>query len=76
MFPRFLITLDSDLKELPVTVRVGQVRSNMAKDSLYSSHFTFPTQGGRRGWPGWEAKDNIRVPDAPDTSANGHYRAR
>jgi 26S proteasome regulatory subunit N1 len=25
MFPRFLITLDSDLKEFPVTVRVGQV---------------------------------------------------
>lgn len=24
MFPRFLITLDADLKELPVTVRVGQ----------------------------------------------------
>lgn len=26
MYPRFLITLDSELKELPVTVRVGQVR--------------------------------------------------
>lgn len=24
MFPRFLITLDSELKEMPVTVRVGQ----------------------------------------------------
>lgn len=25
MFPRFLITLDAELKEMPVTVRVGQV---------------------------------------------------
>lgn len=29
MFPRFLITLDSDLKDFPVTVRVGQVRLNI-----------------------------------------------
>jgi hypothetical protein len=26
MYPRFMITLDEDLKSLPVTVRVGQVR--------------------------------------------------
>ena len=26
MYPRFMITLDEDLKNLPVTVRVGQVR--------------------------------------------------
>lgn len=25
MYPRFMITLDEDLKNLPVTVRVGQV---------------------------------------------------
>jgi hypothetical protein len=28
MYPRFMITLDEDLKNLPVTVRVGQVRHN------------------------------------------------
>lgn len=26
MYPRFLITLDEELKSFPVTVRVGQVR--------------------------------------------------
>lgn len=27
MYPRFMITLDEDLKPKPVTVRVGQVRN-------------------------------------------------
>ena len=29
MYPRFMITLDEDLKNLPVTVRVGQVNRDL-----------------------------------------------
>lgn len=36
MYPRFLITLNEDLANIPVTVRVGQVRSK-----LLVSHTTF-----------------------------------
>jgi len=35
MYPRFMITLDEDLKNLPVTVRVGQVRYEFNSSCLY-----------------------------------------
>ena len=44
MFPRFLITLDSDLKEFPVTVRVGQVCPYLP--GVFSYIDRFLTQGG------------------------------
>jgi len=34
MYPRFMITLDEDLKNLPVTVRVGQVCYNFTSACL------------------------------------------
>jgi len=34
MYPRFMITLDEDLKNLPVTVRVGQVRYDFTSAHL------------------------------------------
>jgi 26S proteasome regulatory subunit N1 len=55
MFPRFLITLDSDLKELPVTVRVGQVRSNMPESRAYTHAVHVPRKAvdvvGQAGKP-------------------------
>ena len=36
MYPRFMITLDEDLKSLPVTVRVGQV----CRDPLFAPFFS------------------------------------
>ena len=37
MYPRFMITLDEDLKNLPVTVRVGQVYYDLLFASFLSS---------------------------------------
>jgi 26S proteasome regulatory subunit N1 len=36
MYPRFLITLNEDLANIPVTVRVGQVRSSCTSIIRYS----------------------------------------
>lgn len=47
MYPRFMITLDEELNNLPVTVRVGQVRFLNPVRAYLIIHLP----GGRSGRP-------------------------
>jgi len=40
MYPRFLITLDEELNNIPVTVRVGQVGIGVSSRLPYSQSLT------------------------------------
>jgi len=76
MYPRFLITLDENLENKPVTVRVGQVSYFLGV--LYSSYTNHPT-GHRRCGPSRKAQDDIWLPNSPVSCAvrdDGTRRAR
>ena len=69
MYPRFMITLDEDLKNLPVTVRVGQVRYNLSLSLplIPKSNWT-----GRRGCrSSRKATDDLRIPNPHVTCTVG-----
>ena len=70
MYPRFLITLNEELKSFPVTVRVGQVRTVWLCLPLLTDPSVFV--GCRRCRTSWQAKNDIRLPNTLDTSAAGH----
>ena len=77
MYPRFLITLDENLENKPVTVRVGQV-SYFFLRVLCSSYTNYPT-GHRRCGSSRKAQDDIWLPNSPVSCAvgdNGTCRAR
>ena len=74
MYPRFLITLNEELKSFPVTVRVGQVCSVSFLRSL-STDPSAPV-GRRCCWASRQAKNDLRLSDAFDPSAAGHDGAR
>ena len=70
MYPRFLITLNEELKSFPVTVRVGQVCSVSFLRSL-STDPSAPV-GRRCCWTSRQAKNDLRLPNTLDASPAGH----
>jgi len=72
MYPRFMITLDEDLKNLPVTVRVGQVRYSVTL-LLVSATIPKSIRAGCRGCrPSREATDDLRIPNSYVARAVGY----
>lgn len=69
MYPRFLITLDEELNNLPVTVRVGQV-SIPTSFSLIRSPESL-TKGNRCCWTSWKAQNDFRIPNTSNTGTAG-----
>ena len=69
MYPRFLITLDEELNNLPVTVRVGQVSIPTSFSLIRSSESL--TKGNRCCWTSWKAQNNFRVPNTSNTGTAG-----
>lgn len=65
MYPRFMITVDEDLNNLPVAVRVGQASTFvLLVPGVYLPMIT----GSRRGWTSWKASHDIRLPDTYNAS--------
>ena len=69
MYPRFLITLDEELNNLPVTVRVGQVSIPTSFSLIRSSESL--TKGNRCCWTSWKAQNDFRIPDTSNTGTAG-----
>lgn len=73
MYPRFLITLDEELNNFPVTVRVGQVRPSEEIIVTTSTYLSFP--GCRRCRSSGQTTNHIWLPNALNARAVGHHRA-
>jgi len=69
MYPRFLITLDEELNNLPVTVRVGQV--SIPYVVLSDTQPECLTKGNRCRWTSWKAQNDFRIPNTSNTSTAG-----
>lgn len=69
MYPRFLITLDEELNNLPVTVRVGQVSIPTSFSLIRSSESL--TKGNRCCWTSWKAQNDFRIPNTSNTGTAG-----
>lgn len=68
MYPRFLITLDEDLNNIPVTVRVGQVSI-----SERHIHRHLPSYlGCRCSRSSWQTENNIWIPNTSNTCPAGY----
>lgn len=76
MYPRFMITLDEKLENLPVTVRVGQVRLGPNLFGFWLAHLILFVSGPRRRRSGRQAAHHLRIPNAPNTSSTRNNGAR
>jgi hypothetical protein len=71
MYPRFLITLDEELNNIPVTVRVGQVSIRIWSTTRGLS----PSYLGRRCCrPSWQTENDIWIPNTSNTCPVGYDR--